>query len=164
MSSETSHSATVSSAKVEVRTPELELNTPSNMDVSLPIISDHSNPRKRPRRTVACAAPSYLVPDSDDEAIAEENVSHEYQSQRKGKKKAKAESSLQVWIKHLTALLKEEEKKVVHLSNPADEIHVNMYICPQYKEKKKTIEKKENGKPRYRLPKVRHERIAARHG
>lgn len=113
MSSETSHSFTAPSTKFEVKTPELEMNIPSNTDASLLVVSDQSAPRKRPRRTAACAAPSYVVPDSDDEAIAEEDVNYEYQTQRKkGKGKAKAESSLQVWIKHLTALLKEEEKKV----------------------------------------------------
>ncbi|KAF8583350.1 hypothetical protein K439DRAFT_1634534 [Ramaria rubella] len=123
----------VSSTKVELKTPELEGNASSNGPAYTPILSDSPNPRKRPRRSVANAAPSYIIPDSDDEAIAEENVNFDYQIDRKGKGKAKVESSLQVWIKHLTALLKEEEKK--------------------YKEKKKTIEKKENGKPKYRLPK-----------
>jgi hypothetical protein len=76
---------------------------------------------------VASAAPSYVVPDSDDEAIAEENISYGSQIQRKTKGKAKAESSLQVWIKHLTVLLKEEEKKVILFSNHASEV-VYMHI------------------------------------
>ncbi|KAF8513762.1 hypothetical protein JB92DRAFT_3116073 [Gautieria morchelliformis] len=131
--SETTRSVPAAHAtKLEVKTPELEMNASSNTHPSLVLSSDQS-PRKRPRRTVASAAPSYVVPDSDDEAIAEENISYDSQIQRKTKGKAKAESSLQAWIKHLTALLKEEEKK--------------------YKEKKKTIEKKENGKPKYRLAK-----------
>lgn len=108
-SAEVSHiAAAASSTKQETKTPELEANTASNTDASLVTLS---NPRKRPRRTVASAAPSYVVPDSDDEAIAEEDVNLDY-SQKKNKGKAKAESSLQVWIKHLTTLLKEEEKKV----------------------------------------------------
>jgi hypothetical protein len=57
--------------------------------------------------------PSYIVPDSDDDAIAEENANFEYQNNyRRSKGKGRAESDLQTWIKHLTALLKEEEKKV----------------------------------------------------
>lgn len=109
MSSEFSYSVLASSStKQEVKTPELESNTDASLVMP-------SYPRKRPRRSVASAAPSYVVPDSDDEAIAEENANHEYSSQRKGKGKLKVESNLQVWIKHLTALLKEEENKVINL-------------------------------------------------
>jgi hypothetical protein len=112
-SSATSRSAPgASSTKVEVKTPELEINTSASVGTSTSLLPDQPSARKRPRRSAASAAPSYVVPDSDDEAIAEDSIDYEYHSDRKGKGKAKAESSLQIWIKHLTALLKEEEKKV----------------------------------------------------
>lgn len=53
---------------------------------------------------------SYAVPDSDDEEIADghENVASSTL------KKRRSETNLQMWIKHLTILLKEEQKKVRH--------------------------------------------------
>jgi len=56
---------------------------------------------------------SYLVPDSDDESILDEQKP-DAMSWAKSKEagKRKAESNLQRWIKHLTALQKEELKKV----------------------------------------------------
>lgn len=47
---------------------------------------------------------SYVVPDSDDEEIAEEKVDDSV-------KKRRSETNLQRWIKHLTILHKEEQKK-----------------------------------------------------
>lgn len=71
-----------------------------------------SKGKKRPRRSVASTAKSYVVPDSDDESILEEHKPDSMsleKSKEVGKKKA--ESNLQRWIKHLTALQKEELKK-----------------------------------------------------
>jgi hypothetical protein len=72
-----------------------------------------SRSRKRPRRSAASAVKSYLVPDSDDESILDEQKPDSMswvKSKEAGKRKA--ESNLQRWIKHLTALQKEELKKV----------------------------------------------------
>ena len=72
-----------------------------------------SRGKKRPRRSAASTVKSYLVPDSDDESILDEHKPDSMsltKSKEAGKKKA--ESNLQRWIKHLTALQKEELKKV----------------------------------------------------
>lgn len=64
--------------------------------------------RKRPRRS-ATMARSYVIPDSDDDAIAEVGravVSSDFA------KKRRSETNLQRWIKHLSVLLKEEQRKV----------------------------------------------------
>lgn len=56
---------------------------------------------------------SYTVPDSDDEAIVEddgENAMTALLSMQA--KKRKVESNLQRWIKHLSALLVDEQRKV----------------------------------------------------
>jgi len=78
-----------------------------------------SNPRKRPRRNAASSAKNYVVPDSDDDEIADEN-DEMVQCVHAHVKQRKEESNLQKWIKHLSVLLKEEQKK--------------------YKEKKKTVQ------------------------
>ncbi|PCH40094.1 hypothetical protein WOLCODRAFT_136650 [Wolfiporia cocos MD-104 SS10] len=60
--------------------------------------------KKRPRRSAASSVKSYTVPDSDDEDIAE-GTSDEHV------KKRRSETNLQRWVKHLSALLREEQKK-----------------------------------------------------
>lgn len=93
------------SMKVEQITPELDSNGESSDYVV----------RKRPRRNTI-SAPSYLIPDSDDEAIQEDGpFNYKDRVERKGKGKARADSHLQCWIKHLSALLKEEERRVCQL-------------------------------------------------
>ncbi|GBE84947.1 hypothetical protein SCP_0701290 [Sparassis crispa] len=64
-----------------------------------------SSPRgkNRPRRSAASTV-CYVVPDSDDEGIVEGRVDEHV-------KKRRVESNLQRWIKHLSVLLKEEQKK-----------------------------------------------------
>jgi hypothetical protein len=70
-----------------------------------------SRGRKRLRRAAAATTSSYLVPDSDDEVIAEEDVDF-ILSPNKAAKKKKVETNLQLWLKHLSILLKDEQKKV----------------------------------------------------
>lgn len=56
---------------------------------------------------------SYVIPDSDDERIVEdddENAMMALMSMQA--KKRRVESNLQRWIKHLSALLTEEQRKV----------------------------------------------------
>jgi len=65
-----------------------------------------SRGKKRPRRSAATTVRSYAVPDSDDEAIAEEEVMD------REERKVQPESNLQLWINHLGQLLKEETRKV----------------------------------------------------
>jgi hypothetical protein len=68
-----------------------------------------SRGKKRPRRMAATSVRSYIVPDSDDEAIVNDSDSGRRSGQAR---KKKVESNLQQWIKHLSVLLKEEQKKV----------------------------------------------------
>lgn len=70
-----------------------------------------SPPRRRPRRSAASSRVSYVVPDSDDEMIADDtdDVMREVKVIAK---RRKVESNLQKWIKNLTVLLKEEQRKV----------------------------------------------------
>jgi hypothetical protein len=80
---------------------------PSKVQVS-PRVS-----KRRPRRSAA-AVMSYVIPDSDDEAIVEdddENAVVVLMTMQA--KKRKVESNLQRWIKHLSVLLAEEQKKVL---------------------------------------------------
>ncbi len=65
--------------------------------------------KKRPRRSVASAVKSYVVPDSDDEDIVMEG---EDESLQKFAKKRRQESNMQRWIKQLTILYKDEQRKV----------------------------------------------------
>ncbi|KDR82830.1 hypothetical protein GALMADRAFT_220831 [Galerina marginata CBS 339.88] len=64
--------------------------------------------KKRPRRSAAVPVRSYAVPDSDDEAIAEE---HHSAVDNQDEHKPSRETNLQLWIKHLTQLLKAETRK-----------------------------------------------------
>ena len=61
-------------------------------------------PAKKPK-TVA-------IPDSDDEMIAGEEEDVVMKEVQTITQQRKAESNLQKWIKHLTPLLKEEQRKV----------------------------------------------------
>ncbi|CDO71468.1 hypothetical protein BN946_scf184909.g62 [Trametes cinnabarina] len=63
--------------------------------------------KKRPRRSVANAVKSYVVPDSDDEMIADgrDDLLVRFAKTRR------EETNLQRWIKHLAVILKEEQKK-----------------------------------------------------
>ncbi|KAI0720494.1 hypothetical protein C8T65DRAFT_633184 [Cerioporus squamosus] len=82
---------------------------------------DSSSNKKRPRRSVATSAKSYVVPDSDDEDIV---IESESESLRRFAKKRKAETNMQRWIKQLDILLKEEQRKYndrkrrIHASTP----------------------------------------------
>ncbi|PSR74795.1 hypothetical protein PHLCEN_2v9509 [Hermanssonia centrifuga] len=75
--------------------------------VNLPAVTKG---KKRPRRSATSSTKSYIVPDSDDEMIADDAdvVMHEVHAIAK---RRKVESNLQQWIKHLSVLLKEEQKK-----------------------------------------------------
>lgn len=89
--------------------------------------------KRRPRRSAA-AVMSYVIPDSDDEAIVEdddENAVVVLMTMQA--KKRKVESNLQRWIKHLSVLLAEEQKK--------------------YKEKRKRLEKSAPSDGRRRVAK-----------
>ncbi|KAH9841569.1 uncharacterized protein C8Q71DRAFT_737681 [Rhodofomes roseus] len=66
-----------------------------------------SRGRKRPRRTTTLVK-SYAIPDSDDENIAGEErdvIESDFARKRR------CETNLQQWIKHLSVLLKEEQRK-----------------------------------------------------
>ncbi|KIM65938.1 hypothetical protein SCLCIDRAFT_1211945 [Scleroderma citrinum Foug A] len=68
--------------------------------------------RRRSRRSTTAMTTSYVIPDSDDERIVEdddENAMMALMSMQA--KKRRVESNLQRWIKHLSALLTEEQRK-----------------------------------------------------
>ena len=108
-SSSSSSSLTSSSTSVPLMTSTMSLGSPVPKKVSV----SPSRTKKRPRRTAASTVKSYLVPDSDDESILEEQKPDSVSwAKSKEAGKRKAESNLQRWIKHLTTLQKEELKKV----------------------------------------------------
>ncbi|KAI0670746.1 hypothetical protein C8Q78DRAFT_808937 [Trametes maxima] len=82
--------------------------------------SQQQQGKKRPRRSVASTVKSYVIPDSDDDGIMDGRDD----GLQKFAKKRKAETNTQQWIKHLTLLLKDEQKKYnekkrrVHAATP----------------------------------------------
>ncbi|KAI0372164.1 hypothetical protein BV20DRAFT_1050929 [Pilatotrama ljubarskyi] len=80
---------------------------PSTAGVSRQVEVSPVQAKKRPRRSVASGVKSYVVPDSDDEGIADGRDD----SLQRFAKKRRAESNMQRWIKHLAMLLKDEQKK-----------------------------------------------------
>ncbi|KAF4590146.1 hypothetical protein EYR38_009444 [Pleurotus pulmonarius] len=90
-------------------------------EASKTILTQHdptsaSRGTKRPRREAASTTRSYVVPDSDDEAIIGESDDEWMDDDLLMKNmqqqcQKKAETNLQKWIVHLTALCKDEERK-----------------------------------------------------
>ena len=90
------------------QTPGVKVE-PSSPSGPTPGPSFSSRGRKRPRRSAAVAVLSYALPSSDDENLNGERptkIVHDT------KKKVRQETKLQLWIKHLSLLLKAETKKV----------------------------------------------------
>ena len=108
-----------SRAKSAVEQPvKTERTSPITVSVAGPSTSVEQpcSAKKRPRRSVASSSKKYVVPDSDDDMIVDDCdiVMHEATC---FVKKRKTETNLQKWIKHLTALVQEEQRKVItHLS------------------------------------------------
>lgn len=98
--------------KVEVKSEATQLAIPPPVEYPVASTSklEKSLKRKRPRRTVAATVRSYAIPDSDDEEIACED--EKFVALQSNAKKRKVESNLQRWIKELSVLLKEEQRKV----------------------------------------------------
>ena len=96
--------------------------------------------RKRPRRsTTSTGAKKYLVPDSDDDLIVDECDRLVYAASCFARKR-RAESELQLWIKHLAALLQAEQRKVGFPFSSAGRGLLLLTACrPQLKEQKKQI-------------------------
>lgn len=101
--------------KTEVKTETTQLAIPSAASSSrrastsrLP--AEKSPSKRRPRRSVATGVRSYAVPDSDDEDIAD--VEEMTTAMHNIAKRRKIETNLQRWIKELSVLLKEEQRKV----------------------------------------------------
>jgi hypothetical protein len=92
--------------KMEVKTEVAQSPVPSTSNKAK---LDKSSEIRRPRRTTAAAIKSYAVPDSDDDDIAEVETAWVMHVDAK---KRKVESNLQQWIKELSVLLKEEQRKV----------------------------------------------------
>ena len=91
------------------------------------------NSRKRPRRSAAIAR-SYVIPDSDDDSIAEggrDVITSDFAKTRR------CETNLQRWIKHLSLLLKEEQRKVCDYADVLEAPLVHAFMMWQAKEKRK---------------------------
>ncbi|TFK52615.1 hypothetical protein OE88DRAFT_1807498 [Heliocybe sulcata] len=100
--------AKASGKRVKVKTESSSQSVLSTSTTG-PSRGEGSRGRKRPRRSAAASVKSYVIPDSDDETIVEDaTISRAMKLQAKWKK---VESNLQQWIKHLSAILKEEQKK-----------------------------------------------------
>ena len=99
--------------KTEVKTETTQLSVPSTSSSRRISTSrlEKSPPKKRPRRSAAETVRSYAIPDSDDEDIADEDRAKALKMNINSRKK-KIESNLQIWIKELSVLLKEEQRKV----------------------------------------------------
>ena len=78
--------------------------------------------KKRPRRSAAVTVQSYAVPDSDDEDIVDEDGCFRIDDEEKKSK----ETNLQLWIKHLSDILKVETRKVRH--HPAASFSTLLFI------------------------------------
>lgn len=72
------------------------------------LLPSPSRGRKRPRRS-ANTVRSYAVPGSDDESVLEEQS---IQMRPDMRRNMPQETSMQLWIKHLSLLLKTETRKV----------------------------------------------------
>lgn len=98
--------------KTEVKTETTQLSVPSASSSRRASTSrlEKSPSKKRPRRSAAETVRSYAIPDSDDEDIADEDE-EEVPKVTSNARKKRVESNLQIWIKELSVLLKEEQRK-----------------------------------------------------
>lgn len=125
-----------SSNSETLSTPSIN-STPSASNQRLVAVAS-PKAKKRPRRSATSSVKSYAVPDSDDEDIVDGlegvflHVAHHHA------KKRRSESNLQRWIKHLTLLLKEEQRKVPY--SRSRYICRSESWCYQYKEHKKRVQ------------------------
>ncbi|PBK74864.1 hypothetical protein ARMSODRAFT_950920 [Armillaria solidipes] len=93
-------------SKVEVKKESSPANIPvSSVTPERDPTSGSPRGRKRPRRSTAITVRSYVVPGSDDEAIAVED-DEDYDVKMK-----QTEGNLRLWVKHLGELLKTEQAK-----------------------------------------------------
>jgi hypothetical protein len=90
---------------------KVEPSSPSNPPPGPSVIG---RGKKRPRRSAAVAVLTYAVPGSDDEGL---NGERSVKMCHDSKAKVRRETKLQLWIKHLSLLLKIETKKVSHASS-----------------------------------------------
>ncbi|KAF8903160.1 hypothetical protein CPB84DRAFT_1728604 [Gymnopilus junonius] len=92
-------------AKNSISKQEVKAEVSQNLPPSPGHSSTNHRGKKRPRRSAAQSVRSYAVPSSDDETIAEDALSHEDDQMRS------RATNLQMWIKHLSQLLKVETHK-----------------------------------------------------
>lgn len=118
---------------------------------STPQDNEDQDAKLRPRRHLDSSV-NYYVPDSDDEMIAEDEGEEELKQELSAiVKKRKDESNLQKWIKHLTSIYKEEQKKVCSVACP--DVPLSRQV--QYSEKKKALQASVGPNMRLKVPKVR---------
>lgn len=110
-----------------------------------------SRGRKRPRRA-ATTIRSYVVPDSDDDML-DDDEPMEFTAQEHEKRTKTEESSLQKWVKHLGNLVKEEQRKVYQFSFWLY-LSCLINILIQYQKHKKLVEMTSEPGMKVRVAKV----------
>jgi hypothetical protein len=113
--------------------------------------------RKRLHRSAAATVKSYAYAqlDSDDETLTHENTSESFRHAHT------TESNLQLWMKHLSVLHKDETKKVRHrMIAPMSPRFVSercrrKLILPQFNEKKRRFKQSNLSNPKSRIVRVR---------
>lgn len=93
--------------KVKIEPTQATLNATATSTPSPPTSSNRY--RKRPRRTAKETVQSYVVPDSDEDLRGSDEG-----------EKEREETSLQLWIKHLSIILKAETRKVREMINKSN--------------------------------------------
>lgn len=137
----------------EVKTEAPQLNVP-RISIAGRASTTKSPSKRRPRRSAADPVRSYVVPDSDDEDIAAEDGGKAVKLYL-GTRKKKVETNLQKWIKELSVLFKEEQRKVHPSLERVWLVSDTTFL--QYKEKKKRVEKESTSpETKVRVTKVRN--------
>jgi len=112
--------------------------------------------RKRLHRSAAATVKSYAYAQSDSD---DETPTHE--TSGLSRRTYTFESNLQLWIKHLSALHKDETKKVLYCIQryvPVGMLgqkQLKTYLFHQFNEKKRRLEQHNTSSPKSRVVKVR---------
>lgn len=111
--------------------------------------------RKRPHRSAAATVKSYAYTQSDSD---EETPTH--RASELSRRTYTFESNLQLWIKHLSALHKDETKKVLYCIQRyvpvgmSGQIQLKAYLFHQFNEKKRRLEQHNASSSKSRAVKV----------
>jgi hypothetical protein len=101
-------SADERSLKDQIKGEAINITLPSTSCSNIPARS-LTKGRKRPRRSAAAAVQSYIVPDSDEDAMSCDKVQGKTAILTVGQTK---DGHLRQWMSHLNDLLRSEQRKV----------------------------------------------------